>query len=124
MMTRGCTKLLHSGLSLAMSLGAVSLGAASSVCLFAGVAYCVLQDSPAMASQYRKADVDAEIALLHSDSAQARKQAAYHLSEMGIDAKPAIQHLLSYCTIPSPTVKQHRLSVKSVLTPKPLYPTS
>lgn len=46
-----------------------------------------------MASQYRKADVDAEIALLHSDSAQARKQ-AIHLSEMGIDAKPAIPALI------------------------------
>lgn len=94
MTTRGCTKLLRSGLSVAVSVGAVSLGAASSVCLCVGAGYCFLQDSPAMASQYRKADVDAEIALLHSDSAQARKQAAYHLSEMGIDAKPAIPDLI------------------------------
>ncbi|MBL0189661.1 MAG: HEAT repeat domain-containing protein, partial [Candidatus Obscuribacter sp.] len=89
MTTSGCTKLLRSGLSLA-----VALGAASSVCVFAGVGLCIWQSAPAMASQYRKADVDAEIALLHSDSAQARKQAAYHLSEMGIDAKPAIPALI------------------------------
>lgn len=79
-----CKGLLRVSLSMAMAMAATSSLSVGFPDLTA----------PAMAAQYRKADVDAEIARLHSDSSQTRKVAAFHLSEMGIDAKPAIPELL------------------------------
>lgn len=48
----------------------------------------------AQAADYRQSDVDAQVALLSSQSSQTRKQAAYHLSEMAKDAKRAVPALI------------------------------
>ncbi|MBS1990801.1 MAG: HEAT repeat domain-containing protein [Cyanobacteria bacterium SZAS LIN-3] len=80
-----CASILKVSLNLA-----VALSLASSV----GLGLVPGAGTSALAAQYRKSDVDAEIAILRGESSQARKQAAYHLSEMGIDAKPAIPDLI------------------------------
>lgn len=60
----------------------------------------------AQAAEYRQADVDAEVKLLQSDDYGTRKTAAYHLTEMGKDAKTAIPALIDYLkTEPSAGVR-------------------
>lgn len=48
----------------------------------------------AQATEYRQADVDAELKNLESEDYGTRKTAAYHLTEMGKDAKSAIPALI------------------------------
>ncbi len=48
----------------------------------------------AQATEYRQADVDAELKNLQSEDYGTRKTAAYHLTEMGKDAKSAIPALI------------------------------
>lgn len=50
----------------------------------------------AQATEYRQADVDAELKNLQSEDYGTRKTAAYHLTEMGKDAKSAIPALIEY----------------------------